>query len=184
MRVGISFASKPPVECQHSNEYIKIPTGSKLLSASPRNDHKGQCHCLCQCHHVLQGLCQYQNHADDAISIKHQHQALGGGPGEGRDQCGRLQWLCSGSCCYHIEESLVILMVVVYWWWRGVADQSRKWKLRNYTGVVVVVWVKLDCVFALLYMDRIVKVFCPFFRNVLGTRSLGEILSDRVTSPL
>ena len=37
-----------------------LNTGAKLLSASPRDDHKGQCHRLCQRHHVLQGPRQYQ----------------------------------------------------------------------------------------------------------------------------
>ena len=44
---------------------------------------------------------------------QHQDQPTGGRPGEGRDQCRRLQRLCPGSCCNHIEESVVVLVVVV-----------------------------------------------------------------------
>ena len=44
---------------------------------------------------------------------QHQDQPTGGRPGEGRDQCRRLQRLCPGSCCNHIEESVVVLVVLV-----------------------------------------------------------------------
>ena len=44
---------------------------------------------------------------------QHQDQPTGGRPGEGRDQCRRLQRLCPGSCCNHIEESVVVVVVVV-----------------------------------------------------------------------
>ena len=44
---------------------------------------------------------------------QNQDQPTGGGPSEGRDQCRRLQRLCPGSCCNHIEESVVVVVVVV-----------------------------------------------------------------------
>ena len=44
---------------------------------------------------------------------QNQDQPTGGRPGEGSDQCRRLQRLCSGSCCNHIEESVVVVVVVL-----------------------------------------------------------------------
>ena len=86
------------------------------------------------------------------------NQPTGGGPGEGRDQCWRLQRLCSGSCGNDFEESSVVVVMVVV------------------PVVVVILLFVLSSIFQSFNMK-----ISSFDRNVLGTRSLGEILSDRVS---